>query len=132
MRTDTNLPDAFRGSSEWTRNRYDQTLFYGRNSFSGSERNHVFFNSHANGFDDLSALSGLDTKADSRSFVFFDYDRDGWQDIALVNANAPLFTLYRNEIGEIGPTDGKSRAGCADGKGWTAAEGRIALVTWNS
>ena len=29
----------------------------------------------------------------------FDYDRDGWQDIALVNANAPLLQLYHNQIG---------------------------------
>lgn len=111
MRTDENLPEEFRSSGEWTNNRYDQTLFYGRYSFSGSERNHLFINNQGRAFSDLSPLSGLDTDADSRSFVFFDYDRDGWQDIALVNANAPLFSLYRNEIGESGPTTGQKRAG---------------------
>ncbi len=111
MRTDETLPETFTGSSEWQRNRYDRSLFYGRYSFSGYERNHVFFNRHGTEFTDLSAISGLDTAADSRSFVLFDYDRDGWQDIALVNANAPLFSLYRNEIGERRPTAGQERPG---------------------
>ena len=51
-------------------------------------------------FSDLSTLSGLDSEADGRSFVWWDYDRDGWLDIALVNANRPLLNLFRNQIGE--------------------------------
>jgi len=66
---------------------------------SGHERNHLFVNSVGKTFADLSAISGLDTPADSRGFVLFDYDRDGWQDIALINANDPLLNLYRNDIG---------------------------------
>lgn len=31
--------------------------------------------------------------------MLFDYDHDGWQDIAIVNTNAPFFELFHNEIG---------------------------------
>ena len=53
-------------------------------------------------FVDISALSGLDNPADSRGFAVLDYDRDGWQDVALVNANQPLFNLYHNEMPAAG------------------------------
>ena len=68
-------------------------------SFSGHERNHLFVNETGISFSDSSPLSGLDSIADGRSFAIFDFDRDGWQDIALVNANYPLLNIYRNEIG---------------------------------
>ena len=67
-------------------------------SLNGNERNHYFANRGGRSFADVSALSGLDTPADSRGFAVLDYDRDGWQDIALVNANQPLFNLYHNEM----------------------------------
>lgn len=51
-------------------------------------------------FQELSGISGLDAEADGRSFAIFDFDRDGWQDIALVNANSPLVELFRNRMGE--------------------------------
>src|SRR4029450_12926777 len=57
-------------------------------------------------FVDISGLSGLDNPADSRGFAVLDYDRDGWQDIALVNANQPLFNLYHNKT----PAAGRSGA----------------------
>ena len=60
----------------------------------------MFFNEHGKQFEDLSAVSGLDRASDSRSFGMLDYDRDGWQDIVLVNANAPKLELFRNQIGE--------------------------------
>lgn len=68
-------------------------------SFSGHERNHLFVNKSGTSFVDASPLSGLDNIADGRSFATFDFDRDGRQDIALVNANYPLLNVYRNEIG---------------------------------
>jgi len=54
-----------------------------------------------NTFADLSGVSGADDVADGRTWAALDYDRDGWTDIALVNANAPLLSLYRNRIGEM-------------------------------
>ena len=69
-------------------------------SFSGHERNHVFLNRELEDYVEVSGVSGLDHPGDSRRFAILDYDRDGWQDIALVGANAPLFQLFRNQIGE--------------------------------
>ncbi len=76
-------------------------------ALSGHERNHLFLNS-GNGkeFLNVSALSALDDPADSRAFALLDYDRDGWQDIVLINADNPLSRLYRNELGSHGRTGG--------------------------
>jgi hypothetical protein len=115
LRTDENLSrPTFRFSPEWKRTRApdnlgpqidarlagverqgDKILVH---SLNGNERNHYFANRGGRSFEDISALSGLDNPADSRGFAVLDYDRDGWQDIALVNANQPLFNLYHNEI----------------------------------
>ena len=71
-------------------------------SFSGNEANHLFLNQRGASFEDISGVSGLDSRADSRAFAVFDYDRDGWQDIVLVNSNAPMLHLFHNEIGTAG------------------------------
>ena len=67
--------------------------------FSGNERNRLFFSDKAKQFVDLSGISGLDNPADGRVFALWDFDRDGWQDMALANSSAPLLNIYRNEIG---------------------------------
>lgn len=69
-------------------------------SFSGHERNHVFLNQNGTDYVEVSGISGLDHPGDSRAFAVLDFDRDGWQDVAVVNANAPLFQLFRNRMGE--------------------------------
>ncbi len=69
-------------------------------SFSGHERNHVFLNQGGEDYVEVSGVSGLDHPGDSRAFAVLDYDRDGWSDLAVVNSNAPLFQLYRNQMGE--------------------------------
>ncbi|MEZ5329134.1 MAG: ASPIC/UnbV domain-containing protein [Verrucomicrobiales bacterium] len=119
MRTDDKLSrETFRKSDEWTKNAVKgesqpgidlrlagDELVDGRtivHSLSGNERNHFFANlDSGKDFEDLSALSGLDNPADSRGFVIFDYDHDGWQDVAMVNANRSLMNLYHNDIGKI-------------------------------
>jgi thiol-disulfide isomerase/thioredoxin len=120
VRTDTELAGgAFRASSAWKKDeiggnsdeQIDNRLETGDemidgklvvHSLSGHERNHFFLNGKAGQkFTDLSALSGLDSDSDSRGFVVTDYDRDGWQDVALVNSNQPLMQLFHNEIGEL-------------------------------
>ncbi len=70
-------------------------------SLSGHERNRLFVNDAGKRFHDHSPLSGLDTEADSRGFVLWDYDRDGWQDIAVINANLPMLNLYHNDMSEV-------------------------------
>ena len=70
-------------------------------SLSGHERNVLFLNRRGEQFDDVSGVSGVNHPADGRSTALLDYDRDGWQDLVVVNANAPLLQLFRNEIGEL-------------------------------
>jgi len=123
VRTDENLSrPSFRFSPEWKRTpapdsdgpmidarlagverQGDKVLVH---SLNGNERNRYFANHAGHSFADISALSGLDNLADSRGFSILDYDRDGWQDIALVNANQPLFNLYHNEMGATGVSAG--------------------------
>lgn len=71
-------------------------------SLQGNERNRYFANHGGRSFLDISGLSGLDNPADSRGFAVLDYDRDGWLDVAMVNANQPLFNLYHNEMAAAG------------------------------
>jgi hypothetical protein len=119
VRADENLSrPSFRFSPEWKRTpppdslgpqidarlagaerQGDRMLVH---SLHGGERNHYYANRQGRSFADISGLSGLDNPADSRGFAVLDYDRDGWQDIALVNANQPLFNLYHNEIPAAG------------------------------
>src|SRR4030095_1338620 len=123
VRTDENLSrPSFRFSPEWKRTpapdnlgpqidarlagveRQGDKIFV--HSLNGNERNHYFANRGGRSFADISALSGLDNIADSRGFAVLDYDHDGWQDIALVNANQPLFNLYHNEMPAAGLSAG--------------------------
>lgn len=117
MRTDKSVDRvSFRQSSQWKTDQFenirtpeidrrlegaeeiDGQLFV--HSLSGKERNHLFLNLSGEQFDDISLVSGLDNIADSRGFATLDYDRDGLQDIALVNANTPLLNLYHNNLAD--------------------------------
>ena len=69
-------------------------------SHSGHERDHLFINLGGTQYMDVGALSGLDDPSDGRTFALFDYDRDGWLDFAMMNANNPLSRLYRNKLGD--------------------------------
>ncbi len=89
------------GSSSRTEMNGEQLMqSFSRSSLSGHERNHLFLSQRGERFTDLSALSGLDHPGDSRAFALLDFDRDGWLDVAVVNANAPLLQLFRNRIGD--------------------------------
>lgn len=92
-------------------------------SQSGKERNRLFAALQGAGYADLSGLSGADDRADGRAFAVLDADRDGWPDLAVVNANAPGLQLFRNRIGEgrpppaIGVTlEGAARPGASEGR----------------
>ena len=147
MRSDESLPDQFRNNKSWGTDpktgkvkpsQERLTYYYGpnyhRHSYSGYERNKFYLNVSGETFADLSGISGADDVADSRTWAALDYDQDGWTDIALVNANAPLLSLYRNTIGEIkksnhikillvGGADGKDL-----GKGLSNKDGVGAVV----
>lgn len=112
MRTDRAKTPSFKESKRWkyditdrksipafeqiTNSAGEETLQL--HSHSGAERNRLYLNRLGQDFSDISALSGLDSIADGRAFAWWDYDRDGWQDIALVNANSPLLAVYHNDI----------------------------------
>jgi thiol-disulfide isomerase/thioredoxin len=68
-------------------------------SFSGHERNHLFLKQADQRYIDASGLSRLDDSADGRAFSMLDFDRDGWQDFVVVNANSPRTQLFHNQIG---------------------------------
>ena len=87
-------------------------------SLSGNERNHLFLNDRGRDFAELSGVSGADSPADGRAFALLDYDGDGWQDLAVVNANAPLLQLFRNRMGER--ATGRMLAVRLVGGNWTA------------
>lgn len=103
MRSDPNL--AFSPDFEATGTGLPGRRFQDGASQSGGERNHLFLNEGGAAFHDVSGLSGLDSNADGRAFAWLDYDRDGWLDFAVVNANTPFVELFRNEMGE-GADDG--------------------------
>lgn len=111
MRSDENLSSSSRRSKQWINDplsnrknaevvRFslpDQERI--RMSLSGKERNHLFLNQAGETFADISGISGADSVCDGRAFAVCDFDRDGWQDILLVNTNSPLVQLFRNRLG---------------------------------
>ena len=109
MRRDGNKAAALKASREFEKTtRAIATRLsdgdFGQDPLSGSERNRVFINHSGESFADISNISGADHIADGRSVVLLDYDRDGWQDIAVVNLNAPKLCLFHNQIPSAFPT----------------------------
>lgn len=101
VRSDTNLNFRhrdFADSAEIEWERPDSGA-----SHSGHERNHLFINQQGGQFTDVAGVSGVDHPGDARAFATLDFDRDGWLDLATVNANAPLMQLFRNQIGDAQP-----------------------------
>lgn len=103
MRRDLNatlqMGDTFADPDEkeaWTDE--NKTISNLRHPFSGSERNRLFLNREGDQFLDISGLSGVDSPADGRVAVWFDYDHDGRQDLAVINSSSPLLQVYHNEI----------------------------------
>ncbi len=68
-------------------------------SFSGSERNRLFLQDE-NNFTDVSLISGMDFKEDGRGFSIFDFDHDGWLDLAITSPNFPRFRIVKNKFSE--------------------------------
>lgn len=137
MRSDTNLNKQFAAEGVDTRQYGSMpgvldtsTEIAGRgkvlrsHSFSGHETDSVFYNAGGREFADISGVSGMDSIADGRGFAYLDYDRDGWQDVVLVNSNEPQLELFRNQLGDRVPgrsirvrLEGGSRSAPRDGYG---------------
>ena len=111
MLTDPTQSEQFRQSSAWQspllnfQLRVKQTSSsgpaYRSNSLSGNERNRLLISQNGS-FNDHSLISGIDASEDSRSFALFDYDNDGWLDIALASTSFPRLRIFRNRFSEIG------------------------------
>lgn len=70
-------------------------------SFSGFEINHLWLNEQGQDFYYVAGISGADHDGDSRSMAVLDFDRDGYLDFVMANANTPSLQLYRNQMGDM-------------------------------
>src|SRR5262245_39049124 len=66
---------------------------------SGHERDKLFLSHAAKDLLDVPYLSGADGAEDARAFAKAHLDRDGYEDMIVVNRNAPLLRVYRNQLG---------------------------------
>src|SRR5262249_43086652 len=66
---------------------------------SGHERDKFYISRGGKDVVELSYLSGADGVEDARAFARADLDRDGFEDLIVVNRNAPLLRVYRNVLG---------------------------------
>jgi len=64
-------------------------------SWSGYERNVLYFNNRDGTFSEVSGSLGLDFPDDSRSFALADLDHDGRLELILKNRNAPQIRIVR-------------------------------------
>ncbi len=67
-------------------------------TWSGHERNVLYWNHGDGTFSDVSAVAGLDFPEDGRAFAAFDFDQDGDLDLVLKNRNSPQLRLLRNDL----------------------------------
>jgi len=81
--------------------RDDQSrLMFGEGfSFSGYERDPLYLNLGAEGFWEISGVSGIDSLSDGRAGVFADFDNDGDLDVFLTAIQGAAHLLFRNNIG---------------------------------
>ena len=110
MRSDQELNPRFTSSQSWTfdrgiggelkntiQNEEGSENPWTAFSHSGNERNRVFLNQSGKSFANVSGISGADSILDGRSFVHWDFNRDGQPDLAVVNANGPLLQIFENQ-----------------------------------
>ena len=116
VRTDNQLGQEFSESSKWDADASELYNFIEEvkvdgeiqrivSSQSGNERNHLFLNQGDAELKDVSLISGLDSIADGRANAVWDFDRDGHQDIALLNANNPFLQLFHNQLKSVDPNN---------------------------
>lgn len=80
----------------WTENPF-QMLNSGEN-LSAYERNRMFLNSGEDQFFEISHGSNTDIDSDSRGVIGADFDRDGDEDLLVINAGGGPLKLFINEI----------------------------------
>ena len=77
-------------------------MFTEGRSFSGYERDKVFFGDGEGGFVDLSGLSHADSPNDGRAVIAADFDGDLDVDLFVHNIQRERHNLFRNELGGTG------------------------------
>lgn len=78
--------------------RHNQQMYAEGKSFSGNERDKLFFNKGDATFLDLSALSGCDSPNDGRAAIGADFDDDGDIDLFVHDLQRERHNLYRNDL----------------------------------
>jgi thiol-disulfide isomerase/thioredoxin len=73
-------------------------LFAQGMSFSGNERDKFWLNRGADGFSDLSDMSGADSPNDGRAVIASDFDDDGDVDLFVHHLQRERHALLRNDI----------------------------------
>ena len=79
--------------------RHNRQMFEDGRSFSGNERDKLFFNRGNGTFADISDLSGCDSPNDGRAAIACDFDDDGDVDLFVHELQRERHALYRNELG---------------------------------
>lgn len=80
---------AVRRPLDYYEGKFYSAEFVRNNSWNGSEPNFAYLNLDGRNFIDIGFALGIDSPADSRSFVPFDFDHDGDPDLLVANINAP-------------------------------------------
>jgi len=86
------------GSQGYQDNHFGKILKEGF-SFSGFERDHLWWNDGGERFVDLAGISGLDSPTDGRGALYADLDNDGDLDIFRTSFQGRSHLLYRNNVG---------------------------------
>lgn len=76
-------------------------------SFSGFERDKLFFGDGTAHFTDLSSISGVDDPNDGRASVVADFDDDGDVDLFVHNIARARHRLYRNDCVDLSGDDAR-------------------------
>ena len=81
--------------------RHNAQMFEEGRSFSGNERDKLWFNRGDGTFADVSSLSGADSPNDGRAVITADFDDDGDVDLFVHNIQRERHGLFRNELGSL-------------------------------
>ncbi|NKB67545.1 MAG: redoxin family protein [Candidatus Latescibacteria bacterium] len=97
LASSTGLEQA--GSSQY-QNDHMGKIFSQGFSFSGFERDKLYWRQPGGRFVDISGLSGLDSITDGRGAACADFDNDGDADIFLTALQGQAHHLFRNNVGQ--------------------------------
>jgi thiol-disulfide isomerase/thioredoxin len=87
------------GSDDYQDDHFGKILQEGF-SFSGFERDHLYFNDRGERFVDISGLTGIDSETDARGAAYADFDNDGDYDIFLTAFQRKAHHLFKNQVGQ--------------------------------